>query len=161
MKLFYKFFGNKSVSVKTEGSGRTNSSHTSGTSGRNGHNYKTSNKNPTSQKKLPTEIIPKKPTRFQIAEAWIQSYNNHNADELLNAFVSGNSHVHLEDGFSTNAKTFCDCMKRIYETFPNFIFHYGSIKLEDEHTVSWLHLGLAPEILTRLIRKSTLMCPPL
>ncbi|CAB9525225.1 expressed unknown protein [Seminavis robusta] len=147
MKMFTHFFSAPSSkekphhhgdkTVASEASGRTHSSHSSKKShGSGGHKASSKSLKQVKEHELPEEIWHAKPVKVKIVEDWIKNSNRHRSDKLLEAFASGRSKVHLEDGFSTHAETFCDGMQNIYEAFPDFAFHYDSIEQENSTTVA-------------------------
>ena len=76
-----------------------------------------------------------KTNHLEIIEEFMLIMKRHDHDALLAAFETPSSKVHLEDNFSTDAKTFSSTLKTMWDAFPDHAFHYDSVYAQGETVV--------------------------
>ena len=79
----------------------------------------------------PSEAPSTELTKVQIAENFMEIAARHDSEELLAAFSSPRARIHLEDGFSMSADSFCGALKHMWDAFPDHKFRYETVFTKD------------------------------
>jgi len=135
-KMFKKSSKTQEVPKKVIVPADTDSeSKTSNSSGSNQKKRSKSSKHRSSGSKSSSkgqkESPPQEPKNIEIAKAFIAAWNDlKNADDMVAAlYASPTTKVYFEDDFQLNALECSRGLERLYKSFPDMKFSYGSISV--------------------------------
>jgi len=74
--------------------------------------------------------VPRK--KLQVVESFMAIAAKHDDKALLATFKSPSARIHLEDGFSMDAQTFCDTLRIMWDAFPDHKFCYETLEVVGE-----------------------------